>query len=387
MADIKVVGLTKYFGETLGVADIDLTVSDGELFALAGPTGSGKSALVRLLAGLEEPTEGEIWIGARLVSRLPAKDRRVAVLFQNYALTPNATVFDNIAIPLHLQQVPSDEARQRVEIIAAMLGISSLLERVTAGLSTGDSYLVALARAFVSAPQILLMDGPLGNLEPEARPPALEQLSQWQRKLGITTIYTAQDHAEAMQIATRMAVLSAGRIQQIGSPAELYDQPANRFVATFIGRPPMNLLEATVIAQADKIYLDIGPVNLAVPPPAARNLAAYEGQPVVVGVRSEDIFDKRAAHPKPTISHSSVPVQVEKVTPLGDRHLLLLNTGQDMFTALASPSALPPVGTRIEVVFDLARIHFFDGDTGRRIAQADSHGPAGTSGYANGGPI
>ncbi len=363
MADVKIAGLTKYFGDTLGVEDVNLTIHDGELFVLAGPSGAGKSILVRLLAGLEEPTEGDIWIGGRPVKGIPAKDRDVALLFQNYALTPDATVFDNVAITLKLQRVPPEEADRRVEAVAELLGISALLARETARLSVMNSYLVALARAFVSEPQVLLMDGPLANLEPQQRPSALEQLTQWQRELGTTLVYTTQDQAEAMRIADRLAVLRAGHIQQVGTPQELYDRPVNCFVATFIGRPQMNLLEATVGEQDDKLYLDIGTANLEVGDEHAAVLAAYEGQPVVLGIRPQDIFDQRAAPPKPSISRSSLRVRVEEVAELQDRHVLTLSTGQDTFTALASPSSVPTQGVTLDVVFDLARIHLFDHDT------------------------
>ncbi len=368
MADIKTAGLTKYFGDALGVENVNLTVSDGELFVLAGPAGSGKSTLVRLLAGVEEPSEGDIWIGGQPVSGLPAKDRDVALLFQNHALTPDASVFDNIAIPLDLQQTPPDETQQRVKTVAEMLGIGSLLERAAGGLSVTQSYHVALARAFVSQPRVLLMDGVLGNLKAQARTVALEQLTQWQRDLGITTVYTAQDQAEAMQIAERLAVLRGGRIQQVGTPRELYDRPANRFVAAFIGRPQMNLLEATVVMQEEEMYLDIGPVNVEVPDELAKALAAYEGQPVVLGIRPEDIFDQRSAPPKPTITPHSIKVQVEEVSESDGRSLLLLSTGQDTLTAVASRSSVPPADASLDIVFDLAKIHLFDEDTGKRIA-------------------
>ncbi len=367
MADIKIAGLTKHFGDALGVEDVNLTIGDGELFVVAGPTGSGKSILVRLLAGLEEPTEGDIWIGGRSVNGLPAKDRDVALLFQNYALTPQATVFDNITITLQLQQTPSDETRQRVEAVAQMLGIQSLLERTTAGLSATHSYLVGLARAFASAPQVLLMDGPLANLPPGKRPGALEQLTEWQRQLDITVVYTTQNQGEAMQIADRLAVLRAGRIQQIGTPQQLHDRPANCSVATFVGLPQMNLLGASVVAQDEKLYLDIGVARVAVPEELAPALSAYEGKPVVLGIRPGDIFGARAAPARPTISQNSVKVQVEQVTELEDRTLLTLNTGQDTFTAVASSESVPLPGTSLDVVFDLAKIHLFDDDTRERI--------------------
>ncbi len=371
MADIKTVGLSKYFGDTVGVADIDLTVGDGELFVLTGPTGSGKSTMIRLVAGLEEPTEGDIWIGGRPVSELSAKERHVALLFSNYALTPGMTVFENIAVPLRLQQISAEETSKRVEAAAGRVGIDSLLERATARLCTLELYRTALARAFASEPDVLLMDGPLANLEPEDRSLALKQLGQCQGELDITVLYTTEDEAEATRIADRLAVLREGRLQQVGTPSELYDRPANRFVAKFIGRPHMNMVEAVVMTRADRVCLDLGPVDLTMPEDIATALRDFEGRPVVIGVRPEDIFDKRAAPPKPTISKDSLEVNVDEVATLGDRCLLTLNTGQDTLRALFSPSSSAPVGAHIEVSIDLAKIHLFDAETQQRLPVPD----------------
>ncbi len=371
MADIKTVGLSKHFGDTIGVADINLTVGDGELFVITGPTGSGKSTMIRLVAGLEEPTEGDIWIGGRPVSELSAKERRVALLFPNYALPPSVTVFENIAMPLRLQQISAEETSQRVQAAARQVNIHLLLERATAALSVLELYRTALARAFASEPEILLMDGPLANLEPEDRSSALEQLVQCQDELGITVLYTTEDQAEAMKIGDRVAVLCEGRLQQVGTSRELYERPANCFVASFIGRPQMNMIEATVVTRAERVCLDLGLVDLTLPEEIATVLADIAGRPVVMGVRPEDIFDKRAAPPKPTISEDGLEVEVEEVTAVDDRHLLSLNTGQERLKALFSASSAPLAATRIEVVIDLAKIHLFDAETGERLAAPD----------------
>ncbi len=367
MADIKTVGLSKYFGNTIGVVDINLTVGDGELFVITGPTGSGKSTMIRLLAGLEEPTGGDIWIGGRPVSKLSAKERHVALLFSNYALPPGVTVFENIATPLWLKQISAEEVSERVRGAAERVGIASLLDRITAELSAFQLYSTALARAFASEPQVLLMDEPLVSLEPEDRSLALGQLRQCQREMGITVLYTTEDQAEAMKIADHIAVLRGGRLQQVGTPSELYDRPANCFVAKFIGRPHMNMIEATVMKKSGKVCLDLGPVNLTMPEDIATVLLDFEGRPVVMGVRPEDIVDKRAAPPKPTISKDSIAVKVEEVTMLGDHCLLSVNTGHDILKALFSPSSASPAGANIELSIDLAKIHLFDAETGQRL--------------------
>jgi len=248
-----------------------------------------------------------------------------------------------------------------------MVGIHSLLERVTARLSTLELYRTALARAFASKPDVLLMDGPLVNLEPEDRSSALEQLGQCQGELGITVLYTTEDEAEATKMADRVAVLNEGRLQQVGTVSELYNRPANSFVATFIGRAHINMVEAVVMTKAGNICLDLGLVDLTIPEDIATALRDFEGRPVVIGVRAEDLFDKRAAPPKPTISKDSLKVRVDEVTTLGDQRLLTLNTGQDTLNALFSPSSAPPVGAHIEVSIDLAEIHLFDAETGERL--------------------
>jgi len=371
MADIKTVGLSKHFGDTVGVADINLTIGNGELFVITGPTGSGKSTVIRLVAGLEEPTEGDIWIGGRPVGELSAKERHVALLFSNYALTPSVTVFENIAVPLRLQQISAEETSERVQAAARRVGIDSLLEQATAKLSTLELYRTALSRAFASEPEVLLMDGPLANLEPKDRLLALEQIGQDQGELDITVLYTTEDQAEATRIADRLAVLREGRLQQVGTVSELYDRPANSFVAKFIGRPHMNMVEAVVMTRAGKVCLDLGPVDLTMPEDIATALHDFEGRPVVIGVRPEDLFDKRAAPPKPTISEDSLKVKVDEVTTLGDRRLLTLNTGQDTLKALFSPSSASPVGADIEVSIDLAKIHLFDAETQQRLPVPD----------------
>jgi len=372
MADIKTVGLSKYFGDTVGVAGIDLTVGDGEFFVITGPAGSGKSTIIRLVAGLEEPTKGDIWIGGRPVSKLSAKERHVALLFSNYALTPSVTVFENIAVPLRLQQISAEETSRRVQAAAERVGIDSLLEQVSARLSTVELYHTALARALVSEPDVLLMDGPLVNLGTEDRSSALEQLRQCQKELGITVLYTTEDQAEATGVADRLAVLNGGRLQQVGTVSELYDRPTNSFVARFIGRPHINMVEAVVMTRAGNVSLDVGLANLAMPEDIATALRELEGRPVVIGVRPEDIFDKRAAPPKPAISKDSLKVRVDEVTTLGDRCLLTLNTGQDTLKALFSPGSVPPVGAEIEVCIDLAKIHLFDAETEERLPVPNS---------------
>ena len=242
MAVVETKSLRKEFGATSAVDGIDLVTGEGEYLVLLGPSGCGKTTLLRLIAGLEHPTDGDILIGGRVVTRLPPRARRIAMVFQSYALYPHKTVFANIAFPLAAAGVPRDERPAKVRSAASRLGIEHLLDRKPRQLSGGERQRVALARALVREPHVFLLDEPLSNLDAKLRSTAREDLKEFQQRVGITTIYVTHDQVEAMGLGDRIAVLNAGRIQQIGTPQEIYHHPTNTFVATFVGSPPMNLL-------------------------------------------------------------------------------------------------------------------------------------------------
>jgi ABC-type sugar transport system ATPase subunit len=242
MAVVETKSLRKEFGATPAVDGIDLLTGEGEYLVLLGPSGCGKTTLLRLIAGLEHPTAGDVLIGGQVVTQLPPRARQIAMVFQSYALYPHKTVFANIAFPLAAAGVPRDERPGRVRSAASRLGIDHLLDRRPRQLSGGERQRVALARALVREPQVFLLDEPLSNLDAKLRSTAREDLKEFQQRVGITTIYVTHDQVEAMGLGDRIAVLNSGRIQQIGTPQEIYHHPANIFVATFVGSPPMNLL-------------------------------------------------------------------------------------------------------------------------------------------------
>ena len=243
MAVVETRGIKKHFGGVKAVDGVDLSIQKGEFLVILGPSGCGKTTLMRMIAGLEQPTAGEVTIGDRVVNGLPPRARQVAMVFQSYALYPHMTVFDNIAFPLKAKKTPRQAIKEKVEWAASLLGIEALLNRKPRQLSGGERQRVALARALVKEPDVLLLDEPLSNLDAKLRASARDELQRFQRQTGITTIFVTHDQIEAMGLGDRIVVMYAGRVRQIGTPQEVYHEPADTFVATFLGSPPMNLLE------------------------------------------------------------------------------------------------------------------------------------------------
>ncbi len=335
---------------------------------LVGPSGCGKTTILRLIAGLEEPSEGEIWIGDRLVNSLEPKDRDIAMVFQNYALYPHMTVADNIAFGMRLRKMAPAEITRRVQEAAEMLGIGSLLSRRPSELSGGQRQRVALARAIVREPAAFLMDEPLSNLDAKLRLQTRAELVKLHRRLGITTLYVTHDQVEAMTMGDRIAVMRDGQVQQVDTPLGLYNHPASRFVAGFIGSPAMNFVEAEILASNGDMRVDAGGFSLTVPPHKRGSLQNYAGLPIILGLRPTDLFDARQSPPLDPEPGNTLRGKVEVVESLGAESIIHLRVGQDELLVKVDGAAAVRPEEEMEVLVDLNRLHFFDPETENRVA-------------------
>jgi multiple sugar transport system ATP-binding protein len=374
MSEITLDHLTKtYPGGITAVDDVSLRIEDGEIIVLVGPSGCGKSTLLRMIAGLEEVTRGAISIGGVDVTELAPRRRDIAMVFQSYALYPHMSVRKNIGYGLKVRKVPKDEAHRRVEEVAKLLGLETMLERRPAQLSGGQRQRVAMGRAIVREPKAFLMDEPLSNLDAKLRVEMRASLAQLHARLGVTTVYVTHDQTEAMTLGQRVAVLDAGRILQVDSPQRLYDHPTNVFVAAFIGTPAMNLVEGTV--DGDEVVFG----TFRVPLDAARRPKFGQGR-VVVGIRPE-AFEAVGFAPAGSVTITVVPVVVEELG--SDAHVFfhvdaeavatdvsgreeaaLLPESKALLSARIDPRAPARVGEPLELALDSARLHFFDPESG-----------------------
>jgi ABC-type sugar transport system ATPase subunit len=353
MAEIDIDGVTKRFGEVAAVSDLSLHVDDGDFLVLLGPSGCGKSTLLRMLAGLEDPTEGTIRIAGEVVNAVEPKDRDIAMVFQSYALYPHKTVRANIEFPLRPRKVPKEERAKLVEDAAAQLGLGELLDRKPGQLSGGQRQRVALARAIVRRPVAFLMDEPLSNLDAKLRTQTRAELVELQRQLGTTVVYVTHDQVEAMTMAKRVAVMSEGVLQQVGPPTEVYDRPANLFVARFIGNPPMNTMAGRVAGDLVEV------AGGSFPSPVTSAAVPDE---VVVGIRPERLD---VGGPGDT----GISVKLRVVESLGHEQLLVCDS-EDGSTVVArlDPDAEPPAeGSTVRLVADPGHVHLFDAETTERL--------------------
>lgn len=354
-----------YEGGVKAVDDFNLEIDDGEFLVLLGPSGCGKTTTLRMIAGLEEVTEGEIWIDDKVVNNLPPKDRDIAMVFQNYALYPHMTVYKNMAFGLQLRKFPKEEIDKRVKEAAEILGIQALLDRKPKQLSGGQRQRVALGRAIVRQPKVFLFDEPLSNLDAKLRVQMRAELARLHAKLGVTTIYVTHDQVEAMTLGTRIVVMKDGKIQQVGTPLEIYHNPANKFVAGFIGSPPMNFLEVTVVQKDGDVYFDEGNFIVKLPPDKAAKVKDYNGRKVIFGIRPEDVHD-RETYIGP-ISENTARARVELVEMLGAEQFVYLSTEKHPFVAKFDPFIKVRLGEEREVVFNMEKSHAFDPETEEAI--------------------
>ncbi len=357
MSRILLKDLTKVFDKGVVAVDhLNLEVRDKEFFVLVGPSGCGKSTTLRMIAGLDEATSGEIYIGDRLVNNLEPKDRDVAMVFQNYALYPHMTVYENMAFALKLRKVPKPEIKQRVEEAARILGISELLNRKPAALSGGQRQRVAVGRAIVRHPQVFLFDEPLSNLDAKLRVGMRAELARLHLRLETTVFYVTHDQVEAMTLGQRIGVMKDGRLLQVDDPLTLYNRPANRFVAGFIGSPPMNFLEGRI--EQNPVRFIHPAFTLTLPPTLSPRLQRLSGQTVTMGIRPENIIAATQTDSEP---HALALVEVAEL--MGNENILYLKLQDASLIARVPPNCAPKPGTKIAISFDLAKLHFFDPQT------------------------
>jgi len=359
MVHVALNELTKKFGEVTAVDKVNLEIRDKEFLVLVGPSGCGKTTTLRMVAGLEEATDGEIFIGENYVNDLEPKDRNIAMVFQNYALYPHMSVRRNIAFGLKMRRMPKTEIAQRVEQAAKMLGLEELLERLPKELSGGQKQRVALGRAVVRQPDVFLFDEPLSNLDAKLRVDMREQLAKLHRSLEATSIYVTHDQVEAMTLGDRVVVMKDGRIQQVGSPKEVYDLPVNVFVAGFVGSPAMNFLPARLENKEGIAVLYMDGFSLELPRERATPLAEYAGKKLIVGIRPEELSD-RPPPSEDSDEYKSVPARVEIVEPLGAEVILGLTLGGVAVRARVKPDTKATVAQDIKVFVNIDKLHLFD---------------------------
>ncbi|MFP4473328.1 MAG: ABC transporter ATP-binding protein [Candidatus Omnitrophota bacterium] len=367
MAQISLKNISKlYRGGTIhAVDDINLGIENKEFLVLVGPSGCGKSTTLRMIAGLEDISQGKIWIGDRLVNDVPAKDRNIAMVFQNYALYPHMTVFENMSFGLKLRKYPKSEIQRRVTEAAEILGIKRYLTRKPKQLSGGERQRVALGRAIVRKPEAFLFDEPLSNLDAKMRVQMRTEIHKLRLRLQTTFVYVTHDQTEAMTLGDRIAVMKDGKLHQCADPISIYDNPVNKFVASFIGLPPINLMQGRIIKKERKYYFDEGRFRVELVESMFKKIAPYEGKDVTFGVRAEDIYDKLFVSEAPP--ENIVKATCEVVEPMGSEVYLYLNTGKHSFIARVGAHNRPDVNRDMDLVFDMNKVHFFDNDTEETI--------------------
>lgn len=364
MASVTYDHITKEFGEVVAVNDLNLAIDDKEFIVLVGPSGCGKTTALRMLAGLEEITKGEVKIGDRIVNDVPPKDRDIAMVFQSYALYPHMTVYDNMAFGLKLRKTPKQDIKRRVQEAAEILGIQDMLTRKPRQLSGGQRQRVALGRAIVREPKVFLFDEPLSNLDAKLRIAMRSEITKLHQRLQTTFIYVTHDQIEAMTMATRIAVINKGVLQQLDTPQTLYDRPDNMFVAGFMGSPAMNFFKAKIRKDANQLIVEAGSFKVPVVV-EKKSYQNYVDKPVILGIRPEDIHNP--AFVAPGIHSAPVEAKVDVTELMGNEINLYLLAGQDSIVARVDPRTDFRMGDKVQVAFNMDKAHLFDPDTEKAI--------------------
>jgi multiple sugar transport system ATP-binding protein len=361
MASVTYKNVFKKFGDLMIIKDLNITVEDKEFLVLVGPSGCGKTTALRLLAGLEEITDGQIVIGDRVVNDVAPKDRDIAMVFQSYALYPHLSVYDNMAFGLKLRKTPKKDIERRVNEAADILGIQELLQRKPRQLSGGQRQRVAVGRAIVREPKVFLFDEPLSNLDAKLRVQMRAEISKLHQRLQTTFIYVTHDQTEAMTMATRIAVINKGQLQQLDTPQNLYDYPNNLFVAGFIGSPAMNFFPAKLVKEGDKVWVDTGDFKVQIPEAFAKPYKSLDGKNVIFGIRPENIHDPEFA--PQNINGEKVSTKVDVTELMGNETLLYLVSGKNTFVGRVDPRSKLRVGDVAHAIFDMGKFHIFDAET------------------------
>jgi multiple sugar transport system ATP-binding protein len=366
MASIRFESVSKRYGDAFAVRDLNLDIADGEFLVLVGPSGCGKTTSLRMLAGLEDISQGNLLINGRRMNDVPARQRDIAMVFQSYALYPHMTVFENMAFSLELQKVPRSEICDRITSAAKQLGIEALLDRRPRQLSGGQRQRVAVGRAIVRNPAVFLMDEPLSNLDAKLRVQARTELSKLYRQLGTTFVYVTHDQVEAMTLGTRIAVMNQGILQQVGSPQTLYNDPCNQFVAGFMGSPAMNFLAVQLVGDGDSLEAVTAAFRLPIPETLRSQYLPYRERRVLLGIRPENLHIP--GYEPPDIIGVALPATVSMVELMGNETVLYLTTpDQQSLVARVDPRVQLQMGDAVNLALNAQQFYLFDAETGARL--------------------
>ena len=364
MSNLRIKDLTKRYGNVKALGNFSLEIKSGEFMVLLGPSGCGKTTAIRCIAGLISPSSGQIYIDDELVNNLPPKNRDIAMVFQNYALYPHMSVYDNIAFPLKMRKKSRSYTEQKINEVANLLGMMDLLNRKPKELSGGQMQRVALGRALVREPKVFLMDEPLSNLDAKLRMYMRTEIKKLQKKVGITTLYITHDQIEAMSMADKVAVMNGGLLQQVGKPQEVYNQPANTFVAGFIGNPSMNFLECDLVKDITTVHFESNSISFTLPNPGIRSTSKSLPKRITIGMRPKEICILEDEN----LSDIKMKGEITFTEMLGDDSIIEVKTGSSLIrVANANSNPDLSVGRVITLGIPYSKVHFFDTDNGKRI--------------------